>query len=83
MALDRVLEAAGNFHRLAAAGEVGNQEAELIAPEARMQVPPVAAFDGEKVLRSNLIGKNPRHALDDLVADGMTEIVNGLVVRTA
>ena len=69
VALDSGLEPAGNHRRFGAAGKVRNQEAELVAAEPRMQIPRAAgALDGQEVLRTNLVGKNPRHPFDDPVA---------------
>src|SRR4029079_9690037 len=74
--LDRRLEAARDVGGLAAAGQVGDQEAELVSAAARVQVAPFRApLDRQKVLRSDLIREDPSDPFDDAVADGMTERV--------
>ena len=58
VAFDRLLEALGDLHRLGAAGQIGNQEAEFVAAEARVQIARLAAaLEREEVLRPDLIGR--------------------------
>ena len=69
-------EALGDLHRLGASGQIGNQETEFVAAEARVQVARFAAGSTrEEVLRSDLIGEDPRDALDDPIADRVAERV--------
>ena len=69
-ALDRTSD------RLAAARQVGNQEAELVAAEARVQIASLgAALHRQEVRGSNLIREDARDAFDDPVADGVAERV--------
>ena len=76
MTLDGLLEALGNLRRLHAAGQLRDQEAELVAAEAGVQVARVVrALDGEEVVRADLIREDLRDALDDQIADGMAERV--------
>ena len=72
MGSDRRLEAVGDLDRLGAARQVGNQEAELVAAEPGVQVARLAgAFEREEILGADLVRQDPRHPLDDPVADRM------------
>ena len=67
--LDRLLEAIGNLERLVAAGQVRDQEAELVAAEPGVQVARLAAaLQRQEVLGADLIGQDARDPLDDAVA---------------
>ena len=51
-----LLEAVGDLDRLGTAGQVGDQEAELVAAEARVQIARLAgAFEREEILRADLV----------------------------
>src|SRR3954464_11306913 len=74
--LDRALESPRDLDRLVAARQIRNEETELVAAEPRVQIASLdlgLALDGEKILRANLIGKDPRDPFDDAIADGVAE----------
>ena len=76
IALDRLLEAAGDDRRLGAAGQIGNQETELVAAEPGVQIARLArAFEREEILGADLVREDPRDPLDDAVAERMPERV--------
>ena len=75
--LDRVAEAFGDEPRDAVIGEVGDEEAELVAAEARVQVARAAAAGllRDEVVGSDLLAEDGGDAFDDPVADGVAERV--------
>src|SRR4029077_11123993 len=77
VALDRITEALADGVRLMALGDVGNQEAELVAAEERVQIL-VARTDAllrQQVVGAYLFAQQRRDALDDAIADGVAERV--------
>src|SRR5262245_935064 len=71
MAFDRFAEAFGDHPRGAALVEIRNEEAEFVAPEPRVQVLTGADVNRllrNEVVRADLFAKQPRHAIDNLVA---------------
>src|SRR4029079_6359693 len=72
---DRPLEPLGDLDGFAAAGQIGNEEAELVPAEPRVQIAGFAALYGEEVLRPDLVRENPSDALDDAIAHRVAERV--------
>src|SRR5687768_6791937 len=76
MPFHRRLEAVRDLDRFGAAGQVGNQKAELVAAESGVQVARSArALHRKKVFGADLIRQDVRYAFDDPVAHGVTERV--------
>src|SRR5205085_1083673 len=75
--LDRFAEAFADGVRLAVVGEVGNQEAELVAAEPRVEIrgPRPETLLRQEIVRAHLLAQQRRDALDDAVADGVSERV--------
>ena len=77
VALDRFAEALGDRVGLAMFGQIGNQEAEFVAAESRMQF--ARARSGRSWTSTScdadLLAQQLRDADDDPIADGMTERV--------
>ena len=77
VALDGFAKALADGVRLVTFGEVGDEEAELVAAEARVQilVARAEAFLREQVVRAHLLAQQRRDALDDAIADRVAERV--------
>src|SRR5882762_2088564 len=78
VALNRLAEAFGDDPRRAAVVEVGDEEAEFVAPEPRVQIlarAHVHGFLGDQVVGAHLLAQQPRDAIDNLVARRMPERV--------
>ena len=87
VAFDDGLESLGDAAGFVEAEDVRDQEAEFVAPEARVQIllAPVVrclAFPGQQIIGSNLLGENVGNALDDSIAHEMADrVVVPLEVR--
>ena len=79
VALDRLAEALADRVRLMILGEVGNEEAELVAAEARVEILAGARAPARSCARRSsdrtCSRSSARHALDDPVADRVAERV--------
>jgi hypothetical protein len=77
VALDCLAEALGDRMGELALGQVGDEETELVAAEAGMQIlgPAAEPLLGDEVVRAHLLAQDLRDALDDTVADGVAERV--------
>ena len=78
VAFDRLAEALGDDPRRAEVIEVGNQEAELVAAEAGVEL--LAGAELRRLLRDQVVGpdlfaEQTRDAVDDAVAERVTERV--------
>src|SRR4030095_14675348 len=72
VALDRLAEALGNHPCGAELVEIRDQETELVAAKAGMQLLVAAlcrGLLGDQVVAADLLAQQPRHAVDDLVAN--------------
>jgi len=74
--LDGFAEPFSDRVRLRALGQIGNQKAELVAAEPRVQILRLRGaehrpFLREQVVGSHLLAEQMRHALDNPVADGV------------
>src|SRR5262245_15129267 len=77
-ALDRRAEPLADRVRLVIVGEIRNEETELVAAKPRVEIlGPRAAgpFLGDEIVRARLLAQNLGDALDDAIADCMSERV--------
>src|SRR4029453_14304309 len=78
VSLHRILEPVSDLERLRTTRQVGDEEAELITAEPRVEIAGFAApLDRQEVLGSDLVRQNLGDALDDAVPGRVPE---GVVV---